>query len=501
MNGLEEIQEFVKEFIYEKENVQKQIAEIEEKRTLLAQERNEKKKANCKNVEVSEIGNQISKLGNKSQELQNKLDFNSNAIKAQVKISLDNMIAEEIRKARLINEQIQELKVMNEEQKQRKVKFQIQRQEFFARFGRMPELSENAINESKTQEKNVIKNISEIKKLEAKLGEIQEKADLFAKISKECRNGSWRTLLETEMFYVEPLVVEEMEPIEELQIEQFEAIEEMYVEEYQPVQEINIETFEPVESTKVVKNEDIIDEIEELAKKIVEEIVAEHTKDLNVNLIEEVEEDVVPEDIIAYEEESAKKEKVIIPLFGQRATISNIIVKIEDALLVYKAQMSDGEEIKIYPSKMGEQSVLLRDKQNREECKEILINYAIDEYKTFDKKVVNKIDPLVCELLIECAERYSYNPQELIYNYAMSFSYGGDIDTDLVPDIIYNLSFIQTSNLSTKEKSIINKICKNARKNNKIDIIEKFSGFRKIKYILKRLFAVNNVNVLPEAKY
>ena len=51
------------------------------------------------------------------------------------------------------------------------------------------------------------------------------------------------------------------------------------------------------------------------------------------------------------------------------------------------------------------------------------------------------------------------------------------------------------------KKAIINKICRNASKNNGIDIIESFSGFKKVKYVLKRLFAVNNVKVLPEAKY
>lgn len=500
MNGLEEIQEFIKKFIYEKENVQKQIAEIEEKRTQLAQERNEKKKVNYNDIEVNEIGKQISELGNQSQELQNKLDFTFNGVKTQVKIGLDNFVAEEIRKARLVNEQIQEFEMANEEQKQRKAKFQLQRQEFFARFGRMPELSESAINESKSQEKQAIKNISEIKKLELQLGQIEERASWLAKINKEFKNGNWNCLLEVEPFYVEELNVEGMEPIEELHIEQFDAIEELYVEEFEPIQEVNVETFEPIQNNKTEENKNIINEIEELAKSIVEEIVAEQTKDLNINTIEEIEEEPVPEDIIAYEEKQEKKERVIIPLFGQIATISNITVKIEDAQLVYKAQMSDGEEIKIYPAKLGEESVLLRDKQNREECKEILINYAVSKYREFDKKVINKIDPLVCELLIECAERYSYNPQELIYNYAMSFS-NEENDAEPTPDIIYNLSFIQDSNLTRKEKAIINKVCKNARKNNKIDIIETFSGFRKIKYVLKRLFAINNVNVLPESKY
>ena len=45
-------------------------------------------------------------------------------------------------------------------------------------------------------------------------------------------------------------------------------------------------------------------------------------------------------------------------MFGQRATISSISVKIEDGELVYKAQMSDGEEVKIYPAKIGEENVI-----------------------------------------------------------------------------------------------------------------------------------------------
>ena len=80
----------------------------------------------------------------------------------------------------------------------------------------------------------------------------------------------------------------------------------------------------------------------------------------------------------------------------------------------------------------------------------------------------------------------------------MSFVSG---DSESVPGIVYNLSYINESGLSRKEKVIINRISRNARKNNGIDVIESFSGFKKVKYVLKRLFAVNNVKVLPEAKY
>jgi len=512
MNGLEEIQEYIKSFVCEKKYMQEEIIKIEEKRTQLAEQRNEKKKANGNYEEINELGRQISELGNQSQEWQNKLDFKLHEAKTQINLIIDNLIAEGIRKIRIVNKEIGELAEKSEQQKERNERYQLQKQEFYVRFGRMPELSERAEKENQLQEKESEKSALEIKQFESQIGEIEEEITTLARIKREVKNGNWyeivgNTVVEQEIC-IEEINVEEIEPIEELYVEEFGGVEELYIEEFQPIEEIKIEEFQESEtltedegeSFELIK-ESPIDEIEELAKAIIEEIVAEQTRDYNVNKIEEQTTQEDTEDIIIFEQEQEKndkKEKVIIPLFGQRATISNIIIKIEEGQLVYKAQMSDEEEIKIYPANLGEESVLLRDKQNREECKEILVNYAVTEYKVFDKKVINKIDPLVCELLIECAERYGYDAQELVYNYAMSFSDG---DSDSVPGIIYNLSYLEQSDLTRKEKAIINKICRNARKNNKIDIIESFSGFRRIKYIFKRLFAINNVKVLPEAKY
>lgn len=488
MNGLEEIREYIKNFICEKGQAQQKIVEIEEKRTQLAQRRNEKKKSNSDWSEINELGRQIAELGNQSQELQNKLDFKFHEVKTQTNLVIDNLIAEGIRGIRRINEEIQEL-------------------------------SENAIKDSKLQEEKSTKNTVEIEELKLQVKKSEDEITELARIKREFKNGNWSSIIEgedtNEEIFVEPLTIEEIEPIEEISVEEFVQPEELYIEEFEPIEELHVEEFKESEETNIevepviekVEEKSTIDEIEELARAIVEEIVAEQTRDLNVDKIEEqddidtITEETAPEDIIAFEDERENKEKVIIPLFGQRATISSITVKIEDGELVYKAQMSDGEEVKIYPAKIGEENVLLRDKQNREECKEILINYSVSEYRMFDKKVVNKIDPLVCELLIECAERYGYNAQELVYDYAMSFSYNVESDIELVPTIVYNLSYLEQSSLSKKEKAIINKICKNAKKNNKIDVIETFSGFKKIKYVFKRLFAVNNVKVLPEAKY
>lgn len=531
MNGLEEVQGSIKNFIYEKEQVQKQITEIEQRRIKLAQERNEKKRLNANNPEVSELGKTISKLGNQSQELQNKLDSNLYEVKTELNLIIDNLVAEGIRKIRKINEEIKSLENNIGLQNERNTRYELQRQEFYVRFGRMPELSENAIKENKIQKEEAKKNALEIKNLEGQVDDIENEITVLAVAKRKLKNGNWNFLIEAENekveeVEIEPLNIDEIEPIEELFVEEFDEIEELYIGEFDGIEELNVEEFNAIEESDTMEElyieefettegtnvetiaseekTDSIDEIEELAKSIVEEIVTEQAKDINTGIIEEknVENDFI-EDIISFEEESKKKEKVIIPLFGQKATISNIIVKIENGELVYKAQMSDEEEIKIYPARLGEESVLLRDKQNREECKEILFNYAICKCKTYDKNVISKIDPLVCELLIECAEQYNYDAEYLIYNYIMSFSKCRDEDVEIeaVPDIMYNLSYIETSNLSRKEKTIIRKICKNASKNNKIDIIESFTGVKKIKYLFKRLFAVNNVNVLPEGKY
>lgn len=497
MNGLEEIQGCIKNFIYEKEKLQRKIAEIEEKRTQLAQKRNEMKKSiinGDSNSEINKLASQISELGNQSQELQNKLDFSLHTLKAQINLIIDNLVSEGIRKIRKIQEEIHELESKISSYEERNAKYQLQKQEFYLRFGRMPELSENAIKESKLQEKETIKNRVEIRNFTLQIELIEQEMAELAKTKKQFRKGNWDYIINAvEEIRIEEIEVEELGTIPELEVEEFGAVEELYVEEFKPIEELQVAEFneleeeEPIE-IKVIKETD--EEIEKIARAIVEEIAAEQAKQNNV---------AKAEDIITIEEKEEKKEKVIIPLFGQKPKISNITIKIEDGELVYKAHMSDDEEIKVYPSKISEESVLLRDRQNRKECQEILVNYAESEYKIFDKKVINKIDPLICELLIECAESYSYDAQELIYNYAMSFAHAEESDT--VPSIVYNLCYIENSNLSRKEKSIINKICENARKNNNIEIIESFTGFRKFKYILKRLFAVNNVNVLPEAKY
>ena len=105
MNGLEEIQGNIKNFIAEKQQVKKQISEIEQKRTELAQKRNEMKKSigGNSNAEINELANQISELGNQSQELQNKLDFSFNAFKTQMNLIIDNIVSENIRKIRRQN--------------------------------------------------------------------------------------------------------------------------------------------------------------------------------------------------------------------------------------------------------------------------------------------------------------------------------------------------------------------------------------------------------------
>ena len=117
MNRLEEIQEIIKNFIYEKQQMKQKISEIENKRAQLAQERNESKSniktqnAFNKEVEakVSALGKQIAELGNQSQELQNKLDAKFLDVKNEVNIQIDTLISEGIRKIRKVEEVKEEL--------------------------------------------------------------------------------------------------------------------------------------------------------------------------------------------------------------------------------------------------------------------------------------------------------------------------------------------------------------------------------------------------------
>lgn len=551
MNQIEEIKECIKDFICEKKQTQCQISEIENKRIQLAKQRNDKKRVHSDWTEIDMLGKQIAELGCQSQELQNKLDFKVREKRYQIYSVIENLIVEGIRKIRRLNEEIQELEENIASQKERNIKYQIQKQEFCERFGRMPELSEEAIEECKRQEENAKQSIEKIEKLKVEIENIEDEMEESAILKRKIKNGNWNFIAEEEKTQentdIEPLEIEEIEdisieeikpteelyveefkPVEELHIQEFEPVEELHIQEFEPVEELHIQDMEPIEelhvqefnendlteicsnneiNTETVKEKQIEDEvlkeIEELAKQIVEEIVAKQTQDINVKKIEEqenVENNIAePEDIITSENED--NSKTVVPQFAQKVTISNIVIKIENEELVYKALMSNGEEVKIYPGKIEEENVLLRDKQSREECKEILINYTIREYKLFDKKIVKSIDPLVCELLIECSKKYEYDAHELIYNYAMSFSYDLENDAETIPAITYNLAYLAQSNLNKKEKAILRKICKNAKKNNRIEIIENFAGFSKIKYIFRKLLALDNIKALPEGKY
>ena len=301
MNGLEGIQESIKNFICEKSQLQQQIIEIEGKRTQLAQQRNEKKKSNSDWSEINELGRQISELGNQSQELQNKLDFKFHEVKTQINLVIDNLIAEGIRGIRRINEEIQELEKSIADQKERNEKYQLQKQEFYERFGRMPELSENAIKDSKLQEEKFTRNAVEIEKLKLQVKKSEDEITELVKIKSEFRNGNWNSIIDdentSEEICIEPLTIEEMEPIEEISVEEFVQPEELYVEEFKPIEELHVEEFKEADETQIesepiierVEEKNTIDEIEELARAIVEEIVAEQTKDLNINKIEEQE--------------------------------------------------------------------------------------------------------------------------------------------------------------------------------------------------------------------
>ena len=608
MNKFEEIQEIIKNFIYEKQQMKREITKIERQRTQLAQERNEKK-ANAKTMkvvaEISELGKRITELGNQSQELQNKLDSRYLEVRTQVNTQINNLISQGISEIRKHEEIKKEKQVEVEKQEERNSKYQIQKQEFYNRYGRMPELSENAKKENQAKEEECKLNKAEIAKIEEIIQILQGELSELARNQRQFKNGEWTQLVKieerpielkedvekVEEIYEEPDVEEEIskeidiqpleeaeeecdleailnlvediieergnssqeeyfeneeeavelpfidEPvenniqeeqeveikpiqeIEEIKVEDFQPIEDLKVEEIEPIEEINVEEIEPIKEIHIeeknlpeVEIEEIqLDELEPIEELHIEENLQPsqqlQQQDIGIEEIiekkvEEIKQEENAEEIITLEEkEEVVEEKNKALAFGDKVTLVNIIAKIEEGELVYKAEISNGKTIKIEPTNVQGQNLLLKEKENCEEIKEILINYAIAEYRPFDKKTIKKIDPIVCEILTKFAKEYNYDAQSLIYNYAMSFSKSEDIEMDSIPQITYNVSYLDGTKLTKKEKEILQKICKNAKKNEKVEIIGYNVGIKKIKYMFKRVFSINDTNALPEGKY
>ena len=628
MNRLEEI---IKKFIDEKHQMKREIAKIEAERARLAKIRNEKKAKQAYTVEVEaeikELGRKISELGTQSQELQNKLDSKYIEIKRAINGEIDVLISKAMQEMREITENKEGIEERVQKQEDRNSKYEAQKQEFFAKFGRMPSLSERAQKENEIKEEECNKYRNELQLLNSKMEELQEEITSLAKNKREFRNGNFVELIKEKVEEVveesivlpfveeveeteqveeivetvesveiveenieeenfekienieeveneiienvevieekepeetfEEIIIEEFEPIEELNIEEFTSIEEINIEEFAKIDEIEVEEFEPIaelvveefkqpnqarieelveeiveelEAT-VEENVEVVESIQEIEEKVEE--IAENVQEIeetpeeivgNVQAIEEIVEDVQVieekveevetiqennvEELEAVIENYVKKKEVAQEIkekevkinYGEKVTILNIIAKVQEREVVYVASLSNGATIKVYPNRQSEGKILEKERENINEIKEILLNYAISEYRTLDKKVIKKVDPVVCELLIRFAKKYNYDAQSLIYNYAMTFSRNEEIEADMMPQITYNLYFGEDTEITKREKDSLIRICKNARKNEKIEIIGYNTGLKRIKYIFRRTFNLNN-NALPEGKY
>lgn len=539
MNGLEEIQKTIGNFAEESKQTKQQIAQIEKKRAHLAHERNEMKKHNAASwsVEINVLGNQITELGNQSQELQNKLDAKYNEVKKVVNLMVDNQVAENIRKINKLDEEVQELENNISAQAEIKAKYEAQKQEFYERFGRVPQLSQNAIEEENEQEKQYEQNISKIVSAQESINSIKEEIASFIDVKQDFKNKNWSKFINEEVevlpFSVEDIEVEEFEPVEELVVEKIEPLEELVIEPFEEktVKENKIREFKTFGtqaeekdlqrawdfesySEEIPETEDIFNlseikqpasvikeakvqpqveyDIEKIAQAIIDEIVSKQAQTVQ-NVVEQPKE----EEIIAFEETNDTEN--VEPVFEGKIAIENIIVKIENDEIIYKAQINNGDEIKVYPVKSTSWNMFLDDKEKRKEIKEKIINYSVTQYKAFDKNVIKKIDPSVCEVFEQFAEKYGYDESGLIYNYAMSYS--NSVESDEIPAITYNFSYLESLRLSKQEKRVVDRICKEARKNMYIDVIGNLGGFAKIKFLFKKIFASNKEDVLPEGKY
>ena len=200
------------------------------------------------------------------------------------------------------------------------------------------------------------------------------------------------------------------------------------------------------------------------------------------------------QEIITFEDND---EKIIEPenIEEEPISIKNIVVKVEENELVYKAELSNKKTIKIYPIK---EKLLEKEKFERETWKRELIEYSASSYRNLRNMAIRKMDPIVCEILDRFAVQYDVDSQNLVYNYVMSFSSIDEYDSDILPAITYNLSYINEAKISKKEIRTLQKIVKNSTQNALVDIIGNVTLSEKIKCFMKKIFNISSANILPE---
>ena len=174
--------------------------------------------------------------------------------------------------------------------------------------------------------------------------------------------------------------------------------------------------------------------------------------------------------------------------------LQSINIKIEDRTIVYKVQYSDGTSINIYPIK---EKLFSNEKESRKEFKEIIEKYVMSTYKNFYNNTIRKMDPIVCEIINQFAKRFNKNAPKMLYNYVMSFS-NQNVNIEELPKIIYNLSYLNETEIDKKDIRTIQKIAKNASKNILIDTIGTITITEKIKYFARRFLNLNNIKTLSE---
>lgn len=413
-------------FVNEKAVLSAQIRDIESKRNELAKERNTKKAQNKINndedvwSEVNCLGKQISDLGNQSQWFQNQINSKLLRVREQAFIEIDNLIAESVRKSRIISEQIEE----NRDN--------LDPEEIY-------ELTDN-INEIGQSMARIM-----FAKRLIKHNQIVDVINLFSTTEiEECQEQSEQI----------------NEIIEKQEIENKEENEQVQLinEELKPIEEIAID---PVLT-------DYYNNINEITKNLEKEIIT----------LEETEEN-----------------QLVNTNTEEPTTIKNIVVKVENGELIYKAELSNETTIKIYPIK---EKILEKEKFERETWKRELIEYSAKNYRNLRNIAIKKMDPIVCEILDRYAVQYDMDSQNLVYNYVMSFSSIDDYDSDILPAITYNLSYINEAKISKKEIKSLQKIVKNSTQNALVDIIGNVTLSEKIKCFMKKIFNISSANILPE---
>lgn len=173
--------------------------------------------------------------------------------------------------------------------------------------------------------------------------------------------------------------------------------------------------------------------------------------------------DFVNDNIPAFREITPTEETI-------KTMIDKINVRYENGQIVYEAELTDPYGMKF--TEILTQEELKNTLKSEKGCRKYFFEKYIQGMagkNVLPNKILKNIDPMICQLIGICADKYGIErPDKLLHDYGVGFSNDEELTAESSTNlpISYDISrqeIDKASDLSRKDRRIINRICKTAK--------------------------------------